>query len=295
MPVTDDQVAALRLLLRGDIDRHRQLYKQLSGTWDQAGYTALVSAALLGTISRYIDQQSTGAGPGPDAFRCRGQAGVAECTEQDLTHGGPEGFQVLRLVELMADIQPGEEALDALLADARKMAGQMLESQQRGVPAISDAMVAALRMYLCVLHTDADPDPAETGRQLVARIKASGTAGFEVLALAAFTVAARRHFAPSTAWSPADVIRYVARVRSDSAEMAAQLNAVAAENQLRIALGQKVPAHPDMAARGKAQMFLLDTLTVGYTGSDLDSLLAEARAMADQMIAASRESASQRR
>jgi hypothetical protein len=293
VPVADGQVAALRLLLRGDIDRHRQLYEQLSGTWDQAGYTALVSAALLETISVYIDQQSTGAGPGPDAFRYRGQGDVAEYTDQDLTHGGPEGFQVLRLVELMADIQPGEEALDALLAAARKLADQMLESQQRGVPAIPDVMVAALRMYLCVLHTDTDPDPAETGRQLVARIKASGTAGFEVLALAAFTVAARRHFAP--AWRPADVIRYVARVRSDSAEMAAQLDAVAAENQLRIALGQKVPPHPDMAARGKAQMFLLDALTAGYTGTDLDSLLSEARAMADQMIAASRESASQGR
>ena len=98
-----------------------------------------------------------------------------------------------------------------------------------------------------------------------------------------FTVAARRRFAP--AWTPAEVIRYVARVRSGSAEMAARLDAVAAETQLRIALGQNVPPHPDMAARVEAQMYLLEPLTDGCTGGDLDSLLSGARAMADEMLA----------
>ena len=158
-----------------------------------------------------------------------------------------------------------------------------MENHQRGVAAIPDVMVTAMRTYLSVLHADPDADPAELGRRLVAQVTASGVAGFEVLALAVFTVAARRRFAP--AWTSAEVIRYVARVRSGSAEMAARLDAVAAETQLRIALGQNVPPHPDMAARVEAQMFLLEPLTDGCTGDDLDSLLCGARAMADEMLA----------
>jgi hypothetical protein len=286
MPVSDDQVAALRLLLAGDIDGHGRLYEQISSAGGREGYTVLVAAALAEAIPLYIDQHSsTGPGPGPDAFRYRSHADPATDSAKDLTHGAPEGFQVLRLIELLEGIQPCEETLDRLLTDARRLADQILANQQRGVAAIPDVMVTAMRTYLSVLHADGGADPAETARRLVAQVKASGVAGFEVLALAVFTVAARRRFAP--AWTPAEVIRYVARVRSGSPEMAAQLDAVAAENQLRIALGQDVPPHPDAAARGKAQMFLLEPLTAGSAGGDLDSLLSDARVMADEMLAAS--------
>jgi hypothetical protein len=203
-----------------------------------------------------------------------------------VTHGAAEGSQVLQLLALIAEIQPDDETLDALLADARKLADQMLDNQQRGVTAIPGVMVTALRTFLSISRTDPGTDPREIARQLLAQLEASGVAGLEVLVLAAFTIAARRRFAPL--WIPPDVIRYVARVRSDSADMAERLDGIAAENQLRIALGQHITPHPDMATRAEAQIFLLEALTADYADRDLDSLLAEARAMADQTLAATR-------
>ena len=217
MPVADDQVAALRLLLCGDADGHRQLYEQISSAADQEGYAALVAAAYTEAMLLCIDQYSAGTGPGPDAFRDRGHAGPATGTAADLTRGTPESSPVLQLIDLITDIQPSGEALDALLASARKLADQILEHQQHGPTAIPGVMVTALRTYLSLPHADPGADPRELGRQLFAQIKASGVAGLEVLVLAAFTAAARRHFAP--AWTPAEAIRYVARVRSDSPEL----------------------------------------------------------------------------
>lgn len=101
--------------------------------------------------------------------------------------------------------------------------------------------------------------------------------------LAAFTAAAGRCFSP--VWSLAEIIRYVAEVRSDSGQLATLLNPMAAENQLRIGVGQKVPPHPDMEARGRAQVILLGALTSGYTENELDALISGARMLADQSIA----------
>jgi hypothetical protein len=283
MPVTDDQAEALRLLLRGDMDGHRELY----GAGDPAGYDVLVAAALCEALLQFSDDGRLRRGPVPDTFRDWSHADVADGSRDDVTHGAPGGANVLRLMEFLAHIQLSEGELDALLARARIQADEMMAIRQRGVTAIPDAMVAALRTYLACVHEDlgaAGGSPEQLGRQLALQVQASGGAGFEVLVFAAFIVAARRRFEPS--WSPQDIAGYVARLRGESPEMSARLDAGAAENQLRIALGDMIAPYPDVAARVEAQMFLLDALTVDCAGDAVDGLLARARVMADQLLAA---------
>lgn len=148
--------------------------------------------------------------------------------------------------------------------------------------AVPDEMVAVMRTYLLALHSDSGAALDESDRQFLGLLKAGKIEGLQVLLLAAFTAAARRRFSP--VWSPAEIIRYVAEVRSDSGELATSLNPVAAENQLRIALGQEVAPYTDMEARGRAQMILLGALTSDYTEGELDALLSEARMLADRSI-----------
>lgn len=151
---------------------------------------------------------------------------------------------------------------------------------------ISDEMVAAMHTYLAALHTDSDAYLDDSDRQFIALLKADRIEGLGELLLAAFTVAARRRFSPT--WSSAEIVRFVADVRSSSDEMAALLAPLAAENQLRLALGARIVPDPDMEARGRAQMLLLGALTRDYTPDDLAAMLVDARVLADESIAASR-------
>lgn len=151
---------------------------------------------------------------------------------------------------------------------------------------IPDEMVAAMHAYLAALHTDSDADLDDSDRQFLALLKADRIEGLGDLLLAAFTVAARRRFSPT--WSPAEIVRFVADVRSSSDEMAALLAPSTAENQLRLALGAQIAPYPDMEARGRAQMLLLGALTCDYSPHDLAALLFDARVLADESIAASR-------
>jgi hypothetical protein len=143
-----------------------------------------------------------------------------------------------------------------------------------------------MHTYLAALHIDSDADLDNSDRQFLALLKADRIEGLGELLLAAFTVAARRRFSPT--WSPAEIVRFVAYIRSSSPEMATLLTPSAAENQLRMALGQKIAPYPDMEARGRAHMLLLGALTRNYTPQDLAALLADARTLADESIAASR-------
>lgn len=141
--------------------------------------------------------------------------------------------------------------------------------------AISDEMVAALRSYLSALHAGSS-EAFDISDQRFAELRQTGDIdGLGELLLAAFNIAAYRKFAPR--WYPAEIIRYVAQIRGGSPEAASELNAAAAENQLRIALGQQVAPYPDEEARGRAQMVLLGALTVDYSADDLDGLMREAR------------------
>jgi hypothetical protein len=93
--------------------------------------------------------------------------------------------------------------------------------------AVPDEMVTAMRTYLLALHADSGTALDESDRQFLALLKVGKIEGLQVLLLAAFTAAARRRFSP--VWSPAEIIRYVAEVRSDSDGLATLLNPVAAE------------------------------------------------------------------
>lgn len=152
---------------------------------------------------------------------------------------------------------------------------------------ISDAMVAAMHTYLSGLHSGSDADSDATlddsDRQFLALLKADQIEGLGELLLAAFTVAARRRFSPT--WSQAEIIRFVAGVRSRSDQMAALLSPLAAERQLRSALGQEVTPYPDMETRGRAQMTLLGVLTSDYTSHELAAMLSDARTLAEEATA----------
>lgn len=155
-------------------------------------------------------------------------------------------------------------------------------SRDRAPMAIPDDMVAALRTYLGALHAGSDDAFDDSDRRFLALRTSGEYQGLDVLLLAAFTVAARRRFAP--VWYPAEIIRYVAEIRGTTSEMADTLNAAAAENQLRAALGQQVPPFADPETRTRAQMMLLIALTADYTESELDTLMDDARNVADNWL-----------
>lgn len=52
MPVTDDQVAALRAHLAGDFDEHRRLRARLDADGARSGYMALIEGAFFVAVDR---------------------------------------------------------------------------------------------------------------------------------------------------------------------------------------------------------------------------------------------------
>jgi hypothetical protein len=144
-----------------------------------------------------------------------------------------------------------------------------------------------MRAYLSALRTDSDSALDESDRQFLALLRADRIDGLGELLLAAFTVAARRRFAPT--WSHAEIIRFVADVRGRSDEMAAMLRPAVAENQLSLALGEKLAPYPDMQARGRTQMLLLGVLTSQYSPQEPDTLLTDACALACEAIASGQQ------
>jgi hypothetical protein len=61
MPVTDDQVAALRAYLAGDFGTHKQLHRQLDPVAAGTGYTALIAAAFFEAVDRRFTKNGTDA------------------------------------------------------------------------------------------------------------------------------------------------------------------------------------------------------------------------------------------
>jgi hypothetical protein len=141
---------------------------------------------------------------------------------------------------------------------------------------ITDAQVAALRAFL-LRNTD-----AMTLRTIA--LGNEGTVGYQRLTEAALSVAAVRRFAPR--FTSADVVRFVASVRAsriaDGSEY--DFDAIAAENVLRYSLGQNVTRTRDSAERFRAVVALLGELAdTDLSGeADVDSLLTQSRALADQ-------------
>jgi hypothetical protein len=147
--------------------------------------------------------------------------------------------------------------------------------------AVTDQQVEALRAYL---SANSEAEAAEAERQFIVLARTGHADGIGELLYAAFVIAARRAFAPT--WKSADIIRFVADVRRSSGEASGILNATVAETQLRAALGQEPAGRSDEEARARAQLILLAALTgrLRLTVPELDELLSDARALADQLI-----------
>ena len=142
---------------------------------------------------------------------------------------------------------------------------------------VTDKQMVLLRAYLA-------GEPAivqRVNRQLAGTATADGIAE---LVSAALVIAARRKFTSSS--SRADVIRFVARVRALLAEQPEALDPVAAEYELRTALGEKMTGSPAGEAKARAQVVLLDALVQSANLGDaaVADLLSQARAVADRML-----------
>lgn len=144
MPVTDDQVAALRALLSDDMSSYRQLFDGLDRAEAKKGYPALVTAAFgiaverrFGTSYQPEDVVSFVADvrARSDRLASRLDPDVAERVIQAvLGHGTTRGLdkeavtsaKLLLLGGLIADACLDDAGLDGFLAAARKLADQLM-------------------------------------------------------------------------------------------------------------------------------------------------------------------------
>ena len=143
---------------------------------------------------------------------------------------------------------------------------------------VTGDQMAALRAYLA--------DDRGQHKRLIERLGDSGVLGYQLLALGALAVAARREFSPGSA--SADVVRFVAWVRINLLpDDLGDLDPVAAEAVLRFALGEDVPLPMDPETCFRATILLLGILAYDEHPDDaaLDGLLAEARSLAEGWLA----------
>lgn len=116
-------------------------------------------------------------------------------------------------------------------------------------------------------------------------------AGYAALVAATFIIATERHFdGPVTR---ADLIRYVADVRARVPSASENIEPKAAEQLLYEALTDD-PFSGDPEVNGTNQIILLAALLsdAQLTVDQLDALLAEARAIADEWVAAAEQESS---
>jgi hypothetical protein len=130
---------------------------------------------------------------------------------------------------------------------------------------VTDEHLVALRSYL----SDAPDVWLPIHRRL---LESGGADGYELLASAAFVTAVRSHFSP--VWTRADVIRFVADMRSGLGEEASRVNARVAEALICRALGDtsggsELLEETDQEARSRAQLLLLIALV---EDADLDEV-----------------------
>jgi hypothetical protein len=144
VPVTDDQVAVLRALLAGDLERHKLLYAQLGRDQALAGYTALVTGAFseaverrfganyrpadvitfVGDVRTRSDQIAESLDPSAAERVIRAVFG--DGSVRDLRDATVVSAQIVLLGALIADERLNAAGLDAFLADARKLADRLM-------------------------------------------------------------------------------------------------------------------------------------------------------------------------
>jgi predicted nucleic acid-binding protein len=144
MPVTDEQVAVLRALLRDDMDRYRQLFDGLDRAQARKGYPALVTAAFIEAVERRFgttwqpadivtfvadvrarsDLAATGLDP--DAAERVILTVLGQQTTRDLPREAVTRAKLVLLAGLISDAGLDEAGLDEFLAAARKLADQLM-------------------------------------------------------------------------------------------------------------------------------------------------------------------------
>jgi hypothetical protein len=144
MPVTDDQVATLRAALSDDMERYQQLFSGLDRASAKHGLTALVAAAFgeaaerrfgrdwrradvvafVGDVRSRSDRLARELDPDISERVIRavlGDGSVRDVSDADLGRA-----QIVLLMGLIADERLEDAGLDAFLADARKLADQLM-------------------------------------------------------------------------------------------------------------------------------------------------------------------------
>jgi hypothetical protein len=143
MPVTDDQVAALRALLSDDMDRHRQLFAGLDRAEAKKGYPALVTAAFIEAVERRFGTGQPAAVVAfvadvrarsdrlateldPDVAERAIYAVLGQGTVRGLDKAMVTRAKLVLLAGLIADARLDDVGLDEFLAAARKLADQLM-------------------------------------------------------------------------------------------------------------------------------------------------------------------------
>ena len=144
MPVTDAQVVTLRALLSDDMDRYGQLFAQLDRAQVRSAYTALVTGSFCEAAERRFGTQYQQADVitfvgelraqserlarevDPDIAERVIRAPLGDGSVRDLSDAALAGAQLVLLAGLIADEQLDDAGLDAFLADACKLADQLM-------------------------------------------------------------------------------------------------------------------------------------------------------------------------
>lgn len=150
MIVTDDQVAALRAQLVGDVDEHRRLLSQLDPKAANVGYVALITAAFMEAVRQrfvrdgkpadddeIIDFVASVRGRGEDLTKVIDPT-VAETlikiaieklppdARDDISGEVSNGHKIVLLAGLTADAELTSDELDEFLETAREYVEEML-------------------------------------------------------------------------------------------------------------------------------------------------------------------------
>jgi hypothetical protein len=144
MTVTDRQVATLRAQLAGQLDEHKELFRQLDWSAEGTAYTALIDAGFFKATDRRFAEGATAAdvieyvGDVRSRFDEAAEAIDPNTAERlilkvlgrgsvaDLDAQAAFRARHFLLAALIADEQLDDTGLDEFLAQARKLADQWL-------------------------------------------------------------------------------------------------------------------------------------------------------------------------